>query len=71
MECPLRMSNFMACCKSIPELGEYMENGINIDPIPLTMEEFRTAGTPIDANQVSLIELHNKRSHERGETIFG
>eukprot|EP00957_Ditylum_brightwellii_P070908 5388531-Ditylum_brightwellii.AAC.1 len=38
------MKNFMQCCKSIPELGEYMENGINIDPIPLTMEEFQVAG---------------------------
>ncbi len=29
---------------SIPELGKYMENGINIDPVPLTMEEFAVAG---------------------------
>ncbi|GAX24973.1 hypothetical protein FisN_2Lh249 [Fistulifera solaris] len=40
------LDNFMACCQSIPELGSYMENGINIDPIPLTREEFATAGTP-------------------------
>ena len=38
------MSNFMECCNSIPELGKNMENGINIDPIPLSMEEFRVAG---------------------------
>lgn len=28
----------------VPELGKYMENGINIDPVPLTMEQFATAG---------------------------
>ncbi len=28
----------------IPELGSYMENGINIDPIPLSMEEFAVSG---------------------------
>lgn len=38
------LENFRACCLEIPELGEYMENGINIDPIPLTMEEFAVAG---------------------------
>ena len=42
------LNNFMACCQSIPELGSYMENGINIDPKPLTVEEFATAGTPAD-----------------------
>lgn len=51
------MSNFMECCKSIPELGEYMENGINIDPITLTMEEFGTAGVPISENDVSTHDL--------------
>ena len=40
------LDNFIACCRSIPELGEYMENGINIDPKPLTMEEFAVAGVP-------------------------
>lgn len=38
------LPNFMECCRSVPELGEFMENGVNVDPIPLTMEEFRTAG---------------------------
>ena len=28
----------------IPELGVHMENGINIDPLPLTVEEFAVAG---------------------------
>ena len=28
----------------VPELGKYMENGINIDPVPLTMDQFATAG---------------------------
>lgn len=40
------LDNFMACCQSIQELGSYMENGINIDPVPLTRDEFATAGTP-------------------------
>ena len=34
----------MECCMQIPELGVHMENGINIDPIPLTVEEFAVAG---------------------------
>ena len=34
----------MECCRSIPELGEYMENDINIDPVALTLEEFAVAG---------------------------
>ena len=38
------MPNFIACCNSIPELGKNMENGINIDPIPLSMNEFNCAG---------------------------
>ncbi|CAJ1949761.1 unnamed protein product [Cylindrotheca closterium] len=42
------LDNFMACCKIVPELGEHMENGINIDPQPLTMEEFQSAGTPVN-----------------------
>ena len=42
------LDNFIACCRSIPELGEYMENGINIDPKPLTQEEFAVAGVPAD-----------------------
>lgn len=38
------LENFRACCFEIPELGSYMENGINVDPIPLTMDEFAIAG---------------------------
>ena len=39
-----RLDNFIECCMQIPELGVHMENGINIDPIPLTVEEFTVAG---------------------------
>jgi len=39
-----RLDNFRKCCLEIPEMGTYIENGINIDPIPLTMEEFAVAG---------------------------
>ncbi len=42
------LPNFMECCRSIPELGEYMENDINIDPKPLSQEEFAVAGVPIN-----------------------
>jgi len=38
------LNNFMACCMEIPQLGVHMENGVNIDPLPLTMEEFAVAG---------------------------
>lgn len=38
------IDNFLQCCRSIQELGDHMENGINIDPIPLSMEEFEVAG---------------------------
>eukprot|EP00536_Pseudo-nitzschia_multiseries_P010929 jgi/Psemu1/319960/estExt_fgenesh1_pm.C_3510005 len=40
------LSHFMECCRSVPELGEYMENDINIDPKPLSQEEFAVAGVP-------------------------
>lgn len=42
------LDNFIECCLSIPELGSYMENGVNIDPKPLTKEEFATAGVPVN-----------------------
>ena len=43
------LSNFLQCCTLTPDeggmlshvLGTYMENGINIDPIPIDMTEFR------------------------------
>lgn len=38
------LENFLECCRSIPELGTYMENDANIDPIPLSVEEFQIAG---------------------------
>ena len=43
-----RMTNFMECCESIPELGKNMENGINIDPITLSMDEFQVAGDSVE-----------------------
>jgi len=42
------LPNFMDCCRSVPELGQYMENDINIDPKPLSREEFSVAGVPIN-----------------------
>ena len=41
------LTNFMQCCRSILEL-EYMENDINVDPKPLTTEEFAVAGVPVN-----------------------
>ena len=40
------LSHFMECCRSVPELGRYMENDINIDSKPLSQEEFAVAGAP-------------------------
>ena len=42
------LENFMECCRSVPELGTYMENDINIDPKPLSLDEFAVAGVPIN-----------------------
>lgn len=42
------LPNFMDCCRSVPELGQYMENDINIDPKPLSQEGFSVAGVPIN-----------------------
>jgi rhodanese-related sulfurtransferase len=42
------LANFMECCRSVPELGSYMENDINVDPKPIPMNEFATAGVPIN-----------------------
>ena len=44
------LSNFLSCCTLPPTkggelynvLGPYMENGMNIDPIPVNMDEFRS-----------------------------
>ena len=40
------LDQFMECCRDIPQLGRYMENDINIDPVPLTRDEFSVAGVP-------------------------
>ena len=39
-----RFKNFAHCCDAIPEMGEHIENGINVDPIPLSIEQFALAG---------------------------
>ena len=53
MSCPTNvLTNFIQCCKSIPELA-YMENGVNIDPVTLSMEEYAVAGTPSEGGQPS------------------
>jgi predicted sulfurtransferase len=42
------LANFMECCRSVPELGPYMENDINVDPKPILLNDFATAGVPIN-----------------------
>lgn len=37
------LDQFWESCRSVPELGEWMENGINVDPVPLMREEFSRA----------------------------
>ena len=44
----LSLDRFIECCQSIPELGAYIENGVNVDPKPLSRDEFATAGVPIN-----------------------
>ena len=44
----LSLDNFLACCRTIPELGEWMENGVNVDPVPIPVDEFATAGVPVN-----------------------
>jgi len=42
------LNHFMECCRSIPELGQWMENGVNIDPTPIPVKEFATAGVHVN-----------------------
>jgi predicted sulfurtransferase len=41
------LKNFMDCANTVPEL-QWMENGMNIDPKPLSREEFAVAGVPVN-----------------------
>jgi predicted sulfurtransferase len=38
------LSSFKRCCLSVPELGSHMENGLNIDPVPVPVSEFFEGG---------------------------
>ena len=38
------LSNFQECCDSIEALGEFIENGLNLDPIPIPIEMFFEPG---------------------------
>jgi len=60
------LENFIACCMDIPQLGIHMENGINIDPIPLTMDEFQVAGD-MDGKQAPPFKSLNVRV--RGQIV--
>jgi predicted sulfurtransferase len=40
------LEQFIECCHNLPEeVGKYLENGINVDPIPLSREEFAVAAS--------------------------
>jgi len=41
------VQHFVDACLSIPQVGDYIENGINLDPIPISNEEFAVAGVPV------------------------
>ena len=41
------LQNFIDCASTVPEF-EFMENGMNIDPKPLSKEEFAVAGVPVN-----------------------
>lgn len=57
----------MECCKSIPELGVHMENGINVDPKPLSMEEFAVAGVPVNGKAAP--PFRNLHVRVRGQVV--
>jgi predicted sulfurtransferase/predicted O-methyltransferase YrrM len=61
------LDNFMQCCKSVPELGEYIENGINVDPKPLTMQEFAVAGVSVNGNPAP--PFRNLHIRVRGQVV--
>ena len=42
------LTNFMAACRAMPELGDWMENGVNVDPLPLSVDDFATAGVAVN-----------------------
>jgi predicted sulfurtransferase len=61
------LENFMECCKSIPELGVHMENGINVDPMPLSVEEFAVAGVPVNGKPAP--PFRNLHVRVRGQVV--
>lgn len=61
------LENFMECCKSIPELGVYMENGINVDPKPLSIEEFAVAGVLVNGKPAP--PFRNLHVRVRGQVV--
>lgn len=53
-------------CKSIPELGVHMENGINVDPKHF-VEEFAVAGVPVNGKPVP--PFRNLHVRVRGQVV--
>ena len=52
------LDRFMDCCRSIPQLGEHMENGINVDPKLLSRDEFAIAGLAAGEPSPPFTNLH-------------
>jgi hypothetical protein len=50
------LTKFMECCTEI--LGESMENGVNVDPLPLSNEEFATASETANGPAPPFTNLH-------------
>ncbi|KAL7564793.1 hypothetical protein ACA910_021055 [Epithemia clementina (nom. ined.)] len=69
MACPTNvLPNFMKCCESIPELA-YIENGINVDPVVLSKEEFATAGTPAEGGQAQVPPFRTLHIRVRSQVV--
>lgn len=63
------LDEFIQCCRSIPELGEYMENGVNIDPIPLSQAEFARAGIPATGSNQPVPPFTNLHIRVRQQVV--
>ena len=63
------LQQFQQCCASIPELGQYMENGINVDPQPLTRAEFAVAGTNANSRNQVLPPFTNLHVRVRNKIV--
>jgi len=52
------LDRFIDCCHSIEPIGSFIENGINIDPVPLSVDDFATAGVAAGKPEPPFTNLH-------------